>query len=256
MEAEDHGTILFDPGLPLDMCGEIISWCTPPVLASLARINKVWHKRVQATLDARLVDDLEFDVSHAQSIPSLNWLGRYTGGVSHFRGTCVRVREEYGTELRLDGLPYDTPEGWELEEVDPFDYSVRACYEFRYSSDDRVLLRLRHPEELQEIASGRHRGIGLATSREQVDVLIGLIANHSDPLIRQYDPTPLLDKMRRHAAESPEGGIFYSKWADFSSELELAEYTFVFVRNIAGFLEEIRRVTAIGERHQVPFVWI
>jgi hypothetical protein len=263
MQADDCWAILFDPNLPTDMRGEIIHRCAPPVLPNLVRVNKVWHKLVQNKLDARLEDNLTYYVSRTFHIPSLNWLGRYTCGSSFFRGTRVRVREENGVELRLDGLPYDFPEDEdeEEEEEEEYDNSTRTCYDigcFDHNCafwDDRLLLRLSHPEELLEAAKGGHRELGLVTSREQVENLISLIANHSDPVIRQYDPTPLLDKMRQHAEESPEGGIFYA-WKDYSTIYQLEGDTFVFVRNMTGFLDEIRRVIAIGERQDITFEWI
>jgi hypothetical protein len=264
MEADDYWSLLFDPDLPSDMRDEIIHRCASPGLSSLARVNKAWHRLVQNKLEGRLEDNLTFYVSYEFHTLSLTWLGRYTCGSSFFRGTRVRVREENGVELRLDGLPYDFPEDRddEEEEEEEDDNSTRTRYDIGDLDhnvafwDDRLLLRTSHPRELMEAAKCRHRDLGLAASSEQVNHLVNLIANHSDPVIRQYDPIPLLEKMRQHVEESPQGGIFHATDRDYSTIYELERDTFVFVRDIVGFLDEIRRVIAIGERHGITFEWI
>ena len=247
--------IFFHPELPSETQGEIINQlCNPATLRALVVLNRSWAARVRVRLDAHLKRGIEYHLEEGGGLLGLNWLGRYTFGSSYFRGTRVRPRRGEGVELQFDGLiAVDDANDGDIDEKTLFQRAVEGLDRIPFA-DDRILLQLHHPKDILE-DSKKHL-IAIVTTEAGLAMLIQRLLDRKDGEFRAADPSLLVQKMRTHWERHKEKGaiLFDSSYKTYDVDEEYT--TFVLLNNLAAFLDELRRIVAIGNQNGVSFRWV
>jgi hypothetical protein len=232
----DGYDIFFHQELPEDMRTEILGHCAPAQLAVFALLSKEWAERVRARLATHLFEGFTFHVypwaNGAKTY--LDWTGPLTYGSAFFRGLRVFLHEAAGRKVDMS----ETDDAATATHVPVETHLVNCGDEVAFWEDDTIL-RVSHPDE---ILYGTE-SLAYIRCKEDLRALSAV-------------EDGFIEAAERHFNTWPRGGIFYEPLAYVDPLDDDDMGIVIFINNLKAFLSEIRRVKAIGERHDVSFEWI
>jgi hypothetical protein len=237
--------------LPIEMQWEIIQKCDATQLRTIALVAKEWEHSTRIPRTQFLMRDIKVHFyRNDNNRIYMNWSGRITFGSTFFRGTRVHLHEDAGSSVTIEGKDH------EIVRESHVRMDNLVCKDDPAFWSDFMLLRFSEFDQL------------FSPSRYQQDPFFALLRNSRDvtefidniklpePEIWDLTLVPFKQRALSFLETYPKGVIYYEPPYSGSYGPENSEDEILFIRDHDAFLDECRRIKAIGEQHDVSFCWV